>query len=283
MARVNYHFLVNALPEPGAQATENVADVRALIEANLDSEGLAAFRFLLYRNDNKNLLKLLRKRDGILPAPTAAHFYQPAVLTFEDLEDMLIGAYGGSAEIPVYMQQFLDEEKRAGWQVRERENRLLELYYEAGTTFSQEYIRGMFLFKRDLKNIMLAMNARREKFKITRITVGNYDLPAALAGATQTDFGLSGSYEYIPVLHSLLESGDLLGLERRIDELLLAHCADIAGEDLFCLNHVLHYFLGLSLRYRWSLLGPDKGARALDVLIEDAVRSAGKPLEGAYA
>lgn len=85
---MTYHFLVNALPDLTDRATERLAEIRSLIEANLEGEAEQAFYYLLYRNDNKNLLKLMRKRDGILPAPTAMHFYEPAVFSFEDLEDI---------------------------------------------------------------------------------------------------------------------------------------------------------------------------------------------------
>ncbi len=283
MSSVNYHFLVNALPELADRATERLSEIRSLIEANLDDESLQAFHYLLYRNDNKNLLKLLRKRDGILPAPTAAHFYEPAVFRFEDLEDLLISAYEGEAAVPGYMLTFLDEEKHAGWTVRERENRLLHLYYEAGTEFPQEFIRSMFLFKRDLKNILLALNARSHNFKITRITLGDYDLTAQLATSTQADFGLTGAHEYLPLLSTLLGDGRLIDLEKEIDHLLLAHCATLVGENMFQLNYVLYYFLELSLAHRWAILSPEKGSRALDELVEDVIRSAERPVEGAYA
>lgn len=280
---MTYHFLVNALPDLTDRATERLAEIRSLIEANLEGEAEQAFYYLLYRNDNKNLLKLMRKRDGILPAPTAMHFYEPAVFSFEDLEDMLISAYEGEAAIPDYMVAFIDEEKHAGWTVRERENRLLQLYYEAGTEFPQEFIRSMFLFKRDLKNIMLALNARMHNFKITRITLGDYDLTTQVATSTQPDFGLAGVHEYIPVLINLLHAGKLVELEKEIDRLLLEHCASLVGEKLFNLNYVLYYFLELSLAHRWSVLSPEKGARALDELVADIIRSAERPVEGAFA
>jgi len=283
MGNVNYHFLVNALPELSDRATERLSEIRLLIEDNLDVEGVEAFRYLLYRNDNKNLLKLMRKRDGILPATSAAHFYEPAVFRFEDLEDMLISAYEGEAEIPGYMMAFLDEEKHAGWKVRDRENRLIELYYDEGTQFPQEFIRSMFLFKRDLKNILLALNARMHNFKVTRITLGDYDLPVQLATSTQSDFGLAGVYEYIPQLTALLTEGNLIGLEKTIDRLLLEHCATLVGEKIFSLNRVLYYFLDLSFAHRWSVLSNEKGAQALEELVADVIRTAERPLEGAFA
>ncbi|MFO1526491.1 MAG: DUF2764 family protein [Turneriella sp.] len=270
---MNFHFLVNALPEVESATLDDLADIRTIIETNLTAEAREAFHYLLYRNDNKNLLKLLRKRDGVLPR-TAVHFYEPAVFSFEDLEDILIDAYEGEYAPPAYMRQFLDEEKHAGFTVRERENRLVDLYYEEGTRHPQEYIREMFLFKRDLKNILLALNARAQGFKITRITVGEYDLPAELATATQTDFGLSGQYAYIPELVALLNAGDLVHLEKRLDELLIEHLRMVVAGRIFSLNYVLHYFLKLSLFHRWLLLSPQKGERALEEIIEDIVTTA---------
>ncbi len=276
MAETNFHFLVNALPDVASLAADEIDEVRYLIESNLDHESLHTFRFLLYRNDNKNLLKLMRKRDGILPK-MADRFNTPAVFSFEDLDDMLIDAYEDEAEIPGYLAEFLQEERQSNWAVRERENRLVDLYYEAGTCYPQDFISAMFLFKRDLKNILLALNARMQGFKVARITVGDYDLPAALASSPQADFGLAGVYEYIPQMAAYLNEGRLVELEHLLDDLLLDHCATLVGDGIFTLNYVLYYFLELSLRHRWHELTPEKGARALSETVQEIIRTAGQP------
>lgn len=276
MAETNFHFLVNALPDVASLAADEIDEVRYLIESNLDHESLHTFRFLLYRNDNKNLLKLMRKRDGILPK-MADRFNTPAVFSFEDLDDMLIDAYEDEAEIPGYLAEFLQEERQSNWAVRERENRLVDLYYEAGTCYPQDFISAMFLFKRDLKNILLALNARMQGFKVARITVGDYDLPAALASSPQADFGLAGVYEYIPQMAAYLNEGRLVELEHLLDDLLLDHCATLVGDGIFTLNYVLYYFLELSLRHRWHELTSEKGARALSETVQEIIRTAGQP------
>lgn len=272
---MNFHFLVSALPEVETAGVDDLLDIRTLIETNLAAGAREAFHYLLYRNDNKNLLKLLRKRDGVLPR-TAVHFYQPAVFSFEDLDDMLIDAYEEENPLPAYIRQFLDEEKHAGFSLRERENRLVDLYYEEGIRHPQELIREMFLFKRDLKNILLALNARAQGFKINRITVGDYDLPAELAASTQADFGVAGQFGYVNELAALLKESDLVGLEKRIDELLLGRCAEVVAGRIFSLNYVLYYFLKLSLAHRWLLMSPQKGEGALEEIIEDIVTRAEK-------
>ena len=276
MAETNFHFLVNALPDVASLAADEIDEVRYLIESNLDHESLRTFRFLLYRNDNKNLLKLMRKRDGILPK-MADRFNTPAVFSFEDLDDMLIDAYEDEAEIPGYLAEFLQEERQSNWAVRERENRLVDLYYEAGTCYPQDFISAMFLFKRDLKNILLALNARMQGFKVARITVGDYDLSAALASSPQADFGLAGVYEYIPQMAAYLNEGRLVELEHLLDDLLLDHCATLVGDSIFTLNYVLYYFLELSLRHRWHELTSEKGARALSETVQEIIRTAGQP------
>jgi len=190
---------------------------------------------------------------------------------------MLIDAYEDEAEIPDYLAEFLQEERQSSWPVRERENRLIDLYYEAGTRYPQEFISAMFRFKRDLKNILLALHARMQGFKVARITVGDYDLPAALAGSTQADFGLAGVYGYIPQMAAFLNEGRLVELEHLLDDLLLDHCATLVGDSIFALNYVLYYFLELSLRHRWHELTPEKGARALSETVQEIIRSAAQP------
>lgn len=281
MPRTNFYFLVNALPDITTLDSDAIGEVRLLIEENLHGDDLKAFRFLLHRNDNKNLLNLMRKRDGILPK-MAERLYTPAVFSFEDLGDMLIDEYDDDAEIPDYLAQFLSEEKNASWSLRERENRLIELYYEAGIHYSQEFIRALFLFKRDLKNIMLALNARTQGFKIARVTIGEYDLPPALAASSQADFGLAGVHEYIPELLHLLEEAKLVELEHLLDRLLLQHCSSLAEKNIFSLNYVLHYFLELMLLHRWHDLTPQQGAMCLEQTMEEIIRMAGRPFNGEF-
>lgn len=276
MIKTDFYFLVNALPDITTLDADAINEVRLLIEANLHGNDIEAFRFLLYRNDNKNLLNLMRKRDGILPK-MAERFYTPAVFSFEDLDDMLIDEYDDDAHIPDYLAAFLSEEKNASWSLRERENRLIELYYEAGVLYPQEFIRTLFVFKRDLKNIMLALNARMQGFKITRVTIGEYDLPSLLAASSQTDFGLSGVHEYIPELLRLLEEAKLVELEHLLDKLLLQYGSSLAEKNIFSLNYVLHYFLELMLLHRWHRLTPQQGAECLEQTMEEIIRMAGRP------
>lgn len=114
-------------------------------------------------------------------------------------------------------------------------------------------------------------------FKVARITVGDYDLPAALASSPQADFGLAGVYEYIPQMAAYLNEGRLVELEHLLDDLLLDHCATLVGDSIFTLNYVLYYFLELSLRHRWHELTPEKGARALSETVQEIIRTAGQP------
>lgn len=280
MTDKKYYYLINSLPDAGDITSEKLAEVRELIEVNLQAEDLKTFRFLLYRNDNKNLLKLLRKRDGIMPK-TGVHFYAPAVFSFEDLDDMLIDAYSGEAPLPAYLRQFLDDERAEPRTLRERENHLLNLYYEAGLEFSHRFIRSLFTFKRDLKNIVLALNARLHGFKIMRVTVGDYDLAEALARSEKSDFGVAGTHAYVNEIHELLQLGKLVALEQLIDRLLIDHCSALPRTESFSLDQILLYFLNLSLRHRWHLLSHEKGSAHLDALVEGILRDASNPMREA--
>jgi hypothetical protein len=280
MTGKNYYYLINSLPDAREISSEKLEEVRELIEINLHPKDLETFRFLLYRNDNKNLLKLLRKRDGIMPK-SDVHFYAPAVFSFEDLDDMLIDAYSGDAPLPAYLQQFLEDERTAPRALRERENHLLNLYYEAGLEYAHDFIRSLFAFKRDLKNIVLALNARLHGFKITRVTVGDYDLAEALARSEKSDFGVAGTHAYVNEIHELLQLGKLVALEQLIDRLLIDHCSQLPRTESFSLDQILLYFLNLSLRHRWHLLSPEKGSAHLDALVEGILRDASNPMREA--
>ncbi len=270
-----YPYLVSGLPDPDGRYPEILAEI--LEELHPDDREV--LRFLLFRNDNKNLLKLLRFRDGISTHDNV-QFHSPAVFSFAELENMLIGEYDGDIPLPAYLLQFLEEESAGGWTVRERENRLLQLYYREGIRHHNEFIRNMFLFKQDLKNILLALNARLEGFKIERITIGNYDLPAQLQVSAAADFGLSAEYPFISTLAELLQSDRLLELEHEVDRILLSYCEEMVKLQPFSLEYILFYVLGLGMRYRWQALNDRDGERVLDTITQGILRRAGIPTPG---
>lgn len=265
-----YYYLIASLPEIDDESIKKFPQLIKEWEEELHPADLPDLRFLLMRNDNKNLLKFLRARDGISLLDRIS-MHTPSVYSFEELENIYIGEYDGDKEVPYYFLKFIEEESEKKYSVRERENRLLELYYEAGIGHKNPFIRKMFLFKRDLKNIMLAINAKRHGFKMENVVLGDYDLPKRLFQAQEEDFGLSKEYPFVKNLIKKLEETQLVDLEREIDKALLDYLDEEESAD-FSFNYLLRYFIEMSQKYRYLNLSESEGEKALNEITEKIIQ-----------
>ncbi|MCB1200882.1 MAG: DUF2764 family protein [Leptospiraceae bacterium] len=276
--KTTYYYLVSGLPEINEESAANISRIKMEIEEQLDSYDAIAFRFLIFKNDNKNLLQFLRQRDGIEAEP-GTDFFVPANFSFEDLENLIIDAYDSEYSVPEYIEQFLEELKNEKYTLRERENRLLQLYYEAGIEYPNRFISQYFLFKRDLKNIILTLNAKMANFKSERIVIGDYDLAKDLFIAQGRDLGLSKVYDYVNTLADKLLNRELVDLELEIDNIVFSFLNENFDENGFHLEAVLIWFLKLASFSRWNQLREQEGSTALDSIVNRIVQTSALPLE----
>ena len=276
---MQYYYLKSGLPvlgTAGLSAEANLDSIRVFIESNLSPGDQAHFRYLLYRNDNKNLLRLMRAHDGVEESSHLT-FNEPAVFAHQELES----GFSGISELPEYMKVFVAE-YRAGRlppNVRVRENMLKESYYSEALDLPNAFLRSYFHFKRDLKNILSAINARKFGYPLEEVFIGDYDLVETLRTSRASDFGLARSHPYVSELGGLIESGDLSGLERAIDRILIDHVDEQSAGEPFGSAAVFAYFVRLSLGSRWLSLTKEGGMVELRNIMQRILARASWPTE----
>ena len=126
-----------------------------------------------------------------------------------------------------YMREFLEETDIQKPLTLETENRLIELYYQEAIANSGEFLSGYFEHKRDIKNIVIAINAKRDGKDVSQVLVGDTDLNRQIAVSNQADFGLSRIYPFIPEIRELIEHRHLNDLEKKIDSLILDYIEEL--------------------------------------------------------
>ena len=277
---MQYYYLKSGLPElqsAGMTAEANLDSVRLFIESNLSAPDLAHFRYLLYRNDNKNLLRLMRANDGI-EETSHLTFNEPAAFAHQELES----GFAGISPLPVYMRTFVDA-YRAGdlpANTRIRENLLKEGYYNEALGLPDPFLRDYFYFKRDLKNIVSALNARKFGYPIEEVLIGDYALADTLRSSRVPDFGLARSHPYSGRIMELLERGDMAALEKAVDQILWDYLDAQTSADPFGCATVFAYFVKLSLGNRWLSLNMEAGISELRRIMNRIVaRAASWPKE----
>jgi len=273
---MQYYYLMSSLPDLSSESPF-LSEIGALvehIEENLAPGDLKYFRYLLYKNDNKNLIYQLRLREGIRD-PSYLTFFEPSAYTFEELEMHI----KDSEDLPAYMQAFLEacgrDELPADWRLRE--NLLKERYYQEALQLKDSFLRAYFSFKRSLKNILSALNARQYGFPLAEVLIGHDDLTAQLSRATQSDFGLSREFPFIDELRQYIADKSFVKLEQTVDLLLLRKVQELAL-DRFSRGAVFAYFIEATLLQRWIHLEEKAGAQELERMMHRIVSEASWPV-----
>ncbi len=278
-----YYYLISSLPElntRGGLGEHQLESLQETIEDNLSDADRALFQYLVFRNDNKNLLFILRQREGVRETPRLS-FHRPCAFSHQRLEEGLAGL----GSLPRYMHRFLEERRsgRLSGAGRRLENRLTELYYDEALQAPNSFIRSYFYFKRDLKNIVSALNARRVGYPLEEVLLGQYELSERLLDHPGADFGLGLSHPYVAELAELIDERRFKELEVAIDRIQLEYLDELTAFDYFGAAQVFAYFIKLSLSHRWLDLKRDAGLQELNVIIENVLRTASLPEEKAFA
>ncbi|MCX7632524.1 MAG: DUF2764 domain-containing protein [Turneriella sp.] len=262
---MRYPYLISGLPDITPETVERLPKLLQEWEEELLPRDWQDLSFLLLQNDNKNLLKFLRARDGVSLLDRVS-IHAPSLFNWEELENIYIGEYDGKNPVPEYWLQFLEEEKSRKWDIRARENHLLELYYAAGISHRNRLIREIFSFERDVKNILLALHGRRHGIKLQHILVGDYDLADILLSADGAQPGLLREFPFITRWQRCLDEADLISLEKQIDQLILDHIDSVRVHDDLSFDFLIRYFVELLQLYRWLNLTKLSGKNALEEL-----------------
>jgi len=278
-----YYYLVSSLPAigtPELTAEKNLDELQSRILEQLSEEDRTYFRYLLYRNDNKNLLYILRKRKGINESPFFT-YHKPSAFSYQELEE---GLTGGTT-LPEYMNIFL-RETAGGFDGRITENRLVELYYEEAVAVGNSFLAEYFRFKRTLKNIVSGINSRLFGYDLKGLLVGAGDIQERMLQSSAQDLGLGNSYPFIQELYSLAQSGNYTGLEKKIDAILSGYIDARGHVDPFSSEAVFSWFIKTGLSARWVFIDQDKGREEMNRTIDWVVNSfslSGNPvMEGVF-
>lgn len=288
---MRYYYLLSSLPElwdPGleSRAAEELTRIQEFIAENLSAADREIFYFFVYRNDNKNLLELLRRQSN--PGYSLLElFHLPARFSHQELEE----AIAGLRSLPGHMEGFLNEWRAADRPAisQERANRLIELFYEAGTSLPDSYVADCFRFKRDLKNLVSFLNARRFDLELPDILVGEDDFNRRLlslpGGTREPSSFLTGDLARASeVLANHIDNMDYTGLERAMDDLLLKDMENrLPVDDGFSAPHIYYHFSRISLNARWDLIRDQQAGRErLNELVESILSRGDFDTEGQF-
>lgn len=122
---------------------------------------------------------------------------------------------------------------------------------------SSAFLRDYLLFRRDLRNILAALRARRRGLSPSDHLVGEEgDITDALSRSTAEDFGLSSHY---PWIERLIAAKEPVETEETIQEIVWETLDEMTQHLDFDFEAILAYLLKLQLLERRLALSEDTG------------------------
>ncbi|MGD1957401.1 MAG: DUF2764 family protein [Fulvivirga sp.] len=251
---MSYYYLIAGLPdlEPGMDTRKiDFKGVVATIQRNLAPRDERQFRYLLYPNDNRNLLNTLWHKYKSFPNLEHVHF---CTLKDETLQDY----HRQKSVFPPYIGEFLSiyEDQFPNMSPREMEDRLLDGFYEEAKKQSP-FIKEYFKFEKRLKEILAAYNASCYNFLSPPSAIDESILGQVGKGKSVTP-GFLREYPYIETLGEKVDTKQPEELEKFIDHIKWDYLQEV--KDHFSGEQVFAYTLKLQLVLNERLSTLDRGA-----------------------
>jgi len=249
---MSYYYLISGLPDLSLDQLALKIDSEEIIDTiqrNLNLEDEQLFRFLLYPNDNRNLLNaLLAKYKNIQNTV----FISPSVFSELIIQDYAIN----KATLPNYMIEFLDsyEDQFQSMSPRKIEDLLWEKFYQE-VVQKDAFLTNYLIFEQELKELAAWYNTSRYDF-LKKAPSKNEAASNQFGNTKPILKGLPGVYPYSEKLGEAITAGLPDKIEQCIDRIKWDYLSQISG--FFGREQVFVYVLKLLLILRWQ------GANAVD-------------------
>lgn len=277
---MSYYYLISGLPDllleesiaNTGKKKIGVDEVLNTIRDNLESEDERSFRYLIYPNDNRNLLSILFAKYSDLPKST---FLTPAMLAEQDLLDY----HKHKGSFPSYMSEFLDtyEDQFPSIPPSEMENKLLDFFYEEAGQEDQ-FIAAYYQFERNVKRLFSTYNHSCFDFLAAPADADDTLLNQVGKGKSIPS-GLLRDYPYIEDIAEVISTQQPAAIEMLMDQIKWDYLDEV--RSFFSGEQVFAYTLRLLMVNRWQTMNAEIGAARFEELqknIKNKVRSLKTPV-----
>lgn len=270
-----YYYLVAGLPELSLEDSKlsyTVADFRTEFYPYLSGEDKKLMDLFYLKFDNANVLKLLKDKDASIDL--RGNFSAEELMGY--ISRMKEGDEVSESVFPSYLSAFISEyfSMSAGDDVL-YENRLTALYYAYAMKCKNRFVSSWFSFNLTVNNILAALTARKFKMEVAPLIVGDTEVCEILRTSNARDFGLGSEVEYLEQLVKISETSELLGRERKIDQLRWDWMEEATFFDYFTVERLFVFLQQLEMIERWISLDKERGSqmfRSMIAALKDEVQ-----------
>jgi hypothetical protein len=258
---VPYHYIIAGLPDIIFDDNRIKPDLGSfLIELKdqIPPADASLLSYIGFPNDNKHLINILSAKK------------QPFSQSGNFSEEVLRDEIKNPDLVPDYMQEFIAayESNSAIIQNLSWENQLNWLFYDDATSIENKFLKEWFTFEMDLRNILVAINCRREKEPLENHLICHNEVTELLLKSSAPDFALPSRVPWADELFAI-EFDNIPVSEERLARLRLQSLEEMADPELFNVETVMRVGISLSIAERWSLLDDQTGTEMLQNIIQD--------------
>lgn len=254
-----YYYLVAGLPElslEDGKLSYTVADFKTEFYPFLSVEDRKLLDLFYLKFDNANVLKLLKDRDAVI--------VQCGVYSVEELLDYISSLKEGNEVserlFPSYLSTFItDYFASSGEEEVQLENRLTALYYAYAVKCRNQFVSSWFAFNQVINNVLVALTARKYKWDVASLIVGDSEICDSLRTSNARDFGLGSDVDCLDQLVKISETEELLEREKKIDQLRWNWMEEASFFNYFTVERLFVFLLQLEMIERWISLDKEKG------------------------
>jgi len=261
----NHYYLIASLPKldfPQDRWKIEVEEVYQQIMENLEGWDLRLAKYMIYPNDNQNLIKSILDKRG---DRSTIHDWQiPAVFPPEVMEN-----YQNHLDrLPSYMLDFLESSQQSDMSPSQLERDLWQKFYDEMINCGDHFVENYYLLELNLKKILAAFNGRHFNLEFQQEIIFESDINQNLIKSSASDFGIGQYFPFLDKLNEAFESGEVSQLETEIDQILWNYIEDITRFSFFNTHQVLAYLKKLMIVKRWMNLSEEEGKKRLEELVD---------------
>ena len=271
MNKKNYHCLIAGLPDlipDDKKRYFSSAELRGYLQDELRPADFELVKLYYLPFDHENLLNLLFV-DEEFQWDERGNYSRKA---FEQLADKKQLENVNFSMFPPYFRRFVllfhDEEvqfTRAGAM-----KFLTEDWYKFIFGSKNEFVKTFGEYKRNIVNIMLALNGRKHNIPFEDAIIGNDEIARMLKTNRSRDFGLTDDeFNDIENILQLYEIENLLERELKLDNYTWQFIDEITFFNYFTIERILGFVQKLFIAERWLELDKEKGQHIFKKLLEE--------------
>ena len=271
MNKKNYHCLIAGLPDlipDDKKRYFSSAELRGYLQDELRPADFELVKLYYLPFDHENLLNLLFD-DEEFQWDERGNYSRKA---FEQLADKKQLENVNFSMFPPYFRRFVllfhDEEvqfTRAGAM-----KFLTEDWYKFIFGSKNEFVKTFGEYKRNIVNIMLALNGRKHNIPFEDAIIGNDEIARMLKTNRSRDFGLTDDeFNDIENILQLYEIENLLERELKLDNYTWQFIDEITFFNYFTIERILGFVQKLFIAERWLELDKEKGQHIFKKLLEE--------------